>query len=70
MLIHSPVKSSMIKSVAYDEDRKILEIKFKNNDIYQYHNVPSTMHKRLISSPSIGKFLANHISPIHKYHKI
>lgn len=49
------VKSSNVKSVGYDEVKRILEVEFIGGDVYQYVNVPPETHVNLITSPSIGK---------------
>ena len=51
-----PVSSSNIASIGYDPDSETLEVEFNTSGIYQYFNVPSFMHERLIMADSVGKF--------------
>ena len=53
------VKSSNVKSVGYDEIKKIMEVEFMSGDIYQYLNVPVEVFVAVVTAPSIG-------SAIHK----
>ena len=50
------MSSSNINSIGYDEKMKTLEIEFKSEDIYQYSNVSSDIHKSLMNDSSKGKY--------------
>ena len=52
----TPVFSSTILSVGYDEGTETLEIEFKNGGIYQYYNVPKTIYEQMMASDSKGKY--------------
>lgn len=56
-----PVESSNIKSVGYDETKRILEIEFTKGSVYQYSPVSSKGHSDLVNAESIGKHFAKHI---------
>ena len=66
---HKIVKSSMISSVGYDPDLKKMEVKFKDNSVYEYHNVKEHTHKRFMNAKSLGSHLSEHITPHHRYNK-
>jgi hypothetical protein len=51
-----PVSSSNLTSVGYDGGSEILEVEFKNGNIYQYYNVPQVMFDALLQAPSVGSF--------------
>ncbi len=51
-----PVTSSNIRSVGYDESTKTLEIEFNSGGVYQYFDVPSTIHAGLIAASSVGSY--------------
>ena len=55
------VISSNLKSVGYDGVNRILEIEFHDNRVYQYFNVPPSLHTRLMNAESHGKFFAREI---------
>jgi DNA helicase HerA-like ATPase len=51
------VASSTILSVGYDSVSETLEVEFKSGGLYQYYNVPESVHQNLMASDSKGKFL-------------
>jgi len=55
------VQSSTVKSVGYDEKTLTLEIEFVNGNIYQYFDVPHSVHSELMASGSLGQFLNTQI---------
>ena len=61
-----PVNSSNLVSVGYDAPSKTLEIEFKQHRIYQYSQVPQSIHTGLMHAKSHGKYFAANIK--NKYH--
>jgi hypothetical protein len=58
----TPVKSSNVESVGYDEETKTLEVQFKgSHKVYQYSGVESQTHADLMGAESIGKFVHQNI---------
>lgn len=55
------VKSSNIKDIGYDKEKKLLEVGFNNGTVYQYHPVTEGAYKDLVSAESIGKHFHSHI---------
>ena len=55
------VSSSSLRSVGYDKSRKLLEVEFCSNRIYQYSNVPAHIYCNLMSASSKGKYYNAHI---------
>ncbi len=54
------VQSSLFKSVGYDKTKELLQVEFKNGDVYNYSDITEEMYKALTSAESIGKYyLAN-----------
>jgi hypothetical protein len=60
-MIRTPVASSSLVSVGYDEQHQILEIEFRRTAIYQYARVPKTLYEQLIASSSKGRFFDQRI---------
>ena len=56
-----PVESSMAKAVGYDSDEEVLQVEFRNGDVYQYSNVDDTTWDGLYKTKSIGKFFNRRI---------
>lgn len=56
----TPVTSSNIASVGYDDASQVMEIEFKTGKVYQYPMAPREKYDALMAAPSIGKhFIAN-----------
>jgi hypothetical protein len=53
----TPVASSNVASVGYDDAQNVLEVEFLNGRIYQYYNVPPSVHTAFMSSASKGQFV-------------
>lgn len=65
-----PVTSSNIKSIGYDTGSDTLEIEFANGGVYQYHKVPPDAFQSLMTAPSVGKHLHQHIKPHYEHTKL
>ncbi len=55
------VKSSNLKSVGYDKEKKVLEVEFHSGAVHQYSGVPANLHQRMMKASSIGGFFHTHI---------
>lgn len=64
------VTSSDIRSVGYDPESHIIEVEFKSGWIYQYFEVPPSVHGALMKSPSHGRYFASHIKNVYRYRRI
>lgn len=60
------MKSVILRSVAYDESKKILEIEFQNGLVYQFSGVPAKVYADLVRSEEMGKYFTEKIRP--KFH--
>lgn len=58
--INTP-KSSVIKSLTYDENRKDLQVNFKSGKLYVYTPVSQQFFNKLSKTESKGKFFNQHI---------
>ncbi|WP_328992594.1 KTSC domain-containing protein [Kribbella sp. NBC_01245] len=58
-----PVNSASIRSVGYDVESSVLEVEFVSGDVYRYLDVPQLVHKQLMTSESIGRFLNSRVKP-------
>ena len=52
----TPVRSSALQSVGYDEDSQTLEIEFTNGAVYQYFDVPTEVYRGLMAAESHGGY--------------
>ncbi|GGQ33781.1 KTSC domain-containing protein [Shewanella litoralis] len=65
----TPVDSSNLVSVGYDEDTSTLEVEF-NSGLYQYFDVPVHVYEELMNSDSKGSFLHRHVKNTYNYEQI
>lgn len=52
----TPVSSSHIRSIGYDERTQTMAVQFKDGETYNYWGVPPLIHADLLTAPSKGKF--------------
>jgi hypothetical protein len=57
------VKSAILRSVGYDEGKKILEIEFQNGLVYQFSAVPTKVYVDLMHSGEIGRYFSEKVRP-------
>lgn len=50
------VESTTLATVAYDADRELLQIEFRDRTTYQYFNVPADVHETLLRVQSKGAY--------------
>lgn len=63
------VNSSNISHIGYDEQSKVLKVRFKAGGEYHYHDVPKHEHDSLVSAKSIGAHFAKNIRNSYKFTK-
>jgi hypothetical protein len=66
----TPVSSSNIRSIGYDQSLAILEVEFISNDVYQYFNVPEHLYQQFFQTSSHGQFLNDNIRYNYRYQKV
>lgn len=64
------VNSSDLESVGYDPTSLILEIEFKNGNIYHYSGVPLSIYQGLMAAYSKGRFFNDYVKDIYSYRKV
>ena len=62
--------SPNISRTTYMQEALVLEIKFKNDSIYQYRDVPVEVWNKLIKAVSIGSFLHREIKGNFRYQRV
>jgi hypothetical protein len=62
----TPVVSSNIAAVGYDNIQNILHVQFKGKDtVYAYQGVPVEVYESMMASESIGSFYARNIKKVY-----
>lgn len=69
-MFRTPVVSSNIQSVGYDENSQVLEIEFHSGALYWYYSVPQSVFNALMQASSHGKYLHENIKGVYRYEKI
>lgn len=64
------VKSTNLQAVGYDEQTKTLRILFQEGAMYDYFNVPASVHGALMEAESKGTFFQEHVIGKFKYAKV
>jgi len=64
------VTSTTLSSVAYDEVKKLLELEFRSAAVYQYFDVPASVHACLLSSASKGAYFNEAIRGRYRFTRV
>lgn len=64
------VFSSNIASIGYDPESETLEVEFLSGGVYQYFDVPESIHDELMNAGSHGGFLAHNIKGRFRYERV
>lgn len=54
----TPLKSTSLKSAAYDAAKQQLEVEFTAGTVYRYRDVPASVYSGLLEAKSPGQFFA------------
>ena len=65
-----PVESRAILGVGYDGRRRVLQIEFSDHDVYDYFDVPSSVHRGLMRAESHGRHFAEHVRDRYAYERV
>jgi hypothetical protein len=64
-----PVESSMVDSVGYDEERRLLQVMFTSGQVYCYEDVPPEVFQGLLEAESKGQYMRAHIIDVYPYRR-
>ena len=67
MMVKTEINSRSIKSIAYDAEKKVMEVEFTSTMIYIYNNFPEDLYNRLIESKAIDKFFVSNVVNRYAY---
>ena len=67
---NTPLSSTSIRSLGYDQPSQTLEVEFLNGAIYQYYNVPENMYSEMMKASSKGKFLHLYIKNAYPFSRV
>lgn len=66
----TPVSSSTLISVGYDDATQTLEVEFAGGSLYQYFDVPSTVHIELLGAGSVGQYFSQNVRNSYRYARL
>ena len=69
-ITRSPVSSSNVASVGYDDETGELEVEFSNGATYRLSGVPADVASSLRGSPSPGSYYANNIKGAYNARRV
>lgn len=64
------VQSSNILEVGYDSESEIVYVRFQDNSLYCYKNVPSSDFEGLLNAPSVGSYLHRNFKNVYPYERL
>ena len=65
-----PVESKMFTSVAYDEEKHILYLRFRSGDVYRYFEFLNDGFRQFLSTESKGRYFLNNILHCFRYERM
>lgn len=68
--LRSPVASSAIDRVGYDEDDETLEIEFQHGGVYEYFDVPEEVYRDLLTAGSRGRYFHENVRGNYEYRRL
>lgn len=65
----TPVTSTNVKAHGYDPATQALTVVYHDGGAHTYEGVPAHKYAALLSAPSVGRYVASHIKPVHQGRK-
>jgi hypothetical protein len=69
-MVRTPVHSTNVASIGYDEATATLEVGFRNGSIYQYYGVPASVSRAVMSASSHGRALWRWVRDRYPYREV
>lgn len=66
----TPVESSTLASVGYDESSDLLQLEFRSCAVYRYFAVPAAVHKALLAATSKGRYFNQAIRSQYRFVRV
>jgi hypothetical protein len=65
-----PLESKMFTSVAYDQEKCILYLRFRSGDVYRYFGVLNDGFRQFLSAESKGRYFLNGTRNCFRYERM
>jgi KTSC domain len=69
-MYRKPIDSSVVASVGYDRERRVLEVELTSGAVYQYLGVPAKDYMAFLAAESQGRFYNQQIKPNYEYRQV
>ena len=69
-MVRWPVSSSVLKAVAYDPARLVLDVEFHNERVYRYRDVGHRVYDAFMKAASKGRFFNEQIRDTYDFERI
>lgn len=66
----TPVESSTLVTVGYDESSKLLQLEFCSRAVYRYFAVPPAVHEALLAASSKGSYFNQVIRGRYRFARV
>jgi hypothetical protein len=66
----TPVESSTLATVGYDESDELLQLEFRNWVVYRYFAVPAAVHETLLAATSKGSYFNQAIRGRYRFVRV
>lgn len=66
----TPVASSSVRSIGYDEDDETLEVEFQSGGVYRYADVPRETYEEFLRARSHGGYFHENVRGQYDYHRV
>lgn len=66
----TPVESSSLTSVGYDESSDLLQLEFVSRAVYCYFAVPAAVHEALLAATSKGRYFNQAIRGQYRFVRV
>lgn len=66
----TPVESSTLASVGYDESSDLLQLEFRSRAVYLYFAVPAAVHEALLTATSKGRYFNQTIRDQYRFVRV
>lgn len=60
------VQSRLLAGIAFDHDRTILQLEFRDGTVYQYFQVPRQAYQNLLRADSKGAYFNRHVRSVFR----
>jgi len=69
-VIFIPVESSNVQEFGYDEENRMLYVRFLNGSLYVYYDVAPDIYDGFFMAPSKGKYVWSHLRDRYEYARV